>query len=277
MILGPWVDRLIALALEEDLGCGDVTSEGIFRATAEGRGVFRAKGDLICAGLFLLPKIYHRLDPKVEITFFSFDGEAACRGTVLAEAAGPLSALLVGERTCLNFLQQLSGVASLTRRYVDCVEGFRCRIVDTRKTIPGWRALQKYAVRVGGGQNHRFGLSDGILIKDNHVKACGDLASAVREARRSAPFTVKVEVECASLDEVARAMEAGVDIVMLDNMGVADMREAVRLVAGRVLVEASGGITLENVREVAATGVDLISIGALTHSAPAADIHMKLA
>jgi nicotinate-nucleotide pyrophosphorylase (carboxylating) len=184
--------------------------------------------------------------------------------------------LLAGERTCLNFLQQLSGVATLTRKYVEAVADFPCRIVDTRKTIPGARALQKYAVRMGGGQNHRFGLFDGVLIKDNHIQALGDLKTAVQAARRKAPFTLKVEVECANLDQVARAIEAGADIVMLDNMQVSEMRAAVRLVGGRALVEASGGVHLENVREVAATGVDFISVGALTHSAPAADINMKL-
>jgi nicotinate-nucleotide pyrophosphorylase (carboxylating) len=188
-----------------------------------------------------------------------------------------LRALLAGERTCLNFLQQLSGVATLTSLYVEAIRGFPCRIVDTRKTIPGWRALQKYAVRKGGGQNHRFGLFDGVLIKDNHLKACGELKASVARARRVAPFTIKVEVECGNLEEVSLAIEAGADIIMLDNMEIVIMRSAVQLVSGRALVEASGGITIETVREVAATGVDVISVGALTHSAPAADIHMKLA
>jgi nicotinate-nucleotide pyrophosphorylase (carboxylating) len=276
-ILGTSVDRLIALALEEDLGCGDITSEGCLSGSQEGRGLFRAKSDLICAGLFLLPKIYGLIETKVTVLFSSNEGEVVSKGKILAEAVGPLPALLAGERTCLNFLQQTSGVATLTRKYVDAVAGFECRIVDTRKTIPGWRALQKYAVRTGGGQNHRFGLFDGVLIKDNHIRACGDLKNAVHEARRRAHFAIKIEVECENLDQVAQALEAGVDIIMLDNMNIARMKEAVRLVAGRVLVEASGGINLETVRDIAATGVDLISVGALTHSPPAVDINMKLA
>lgn len=274
--LGTSVDRLIQLALEEDLGSGDVTSESTLTESQEGRGAFRAKSDLIVAGLFLLPKILHVIDSRVAVRFFCEDGKRMGKGEILAEASGPVPSLLAGERTCLNFLQQLSGVATLTRKVVETVADFPCRIVDTRKTIPGWRALQKYAVRTGGGQNHRFGLFDGILIKDNHIQALGDLKSAVQAARRKAPFTLKVEVECANLDQVARAIEAGADIVMLDNMEVSEMKAAVKLIGGRALVEASGGIHLENVREIAATGVDFISIGALTHSAPAADINMKL-
>jgi nicotinate-nucleotide pyrophosphorylase (carboxylating) len=194
----------------------------------------------------------------------------------LCEIRGPARDVLVLERVILNFLQRLCGVATLTRRYVEAVAGTRARIVDTRKTIPGWRLLDKYAVTAGGGSNHRFGLDDGILIKDNHIVACGGVSRAIERARRGAPHLLSIEVECETMAEVDEAVAARADVILLDNMRPADLREAVRRIAGRALVEASGGITLETVGEVAEAGVDLISVGALTHSAPAVDLSMEL-
>jgi nicotinate-nucleotide pyrophosphorylase (carboxylating) len=195
---------------------------------------------------------------------------------VVAEVEGPVRALLMGERTALNFLQRLSGTATLTRRYVDAVKEFPCKIIDTRKTTPGLRTLEKYAVRMGGGINHRIGLYDAALIKDNHIVAAGSIAKAVETVRRHAPFMARVEVECVDLKQVQEAIDAKADVIMLDNMGTKQMAEAVRLVNKRAWIEASGGITLERIREIAEAGVDFISIGALTHSAPAVDFNMKI-
>jgi nicotinate-nucleotide pyrophosphorylase (carboxylating) len=204
------------------------------------------------------------------------DGDAFKRGTVIASLAGPAAALLTGERVALNFLQKLSGIATLTQQYVQAVRGTRARVVDTRKTVPGFRALAKYAVRMGGGHNHRGGLDDGILIKDNHIVAAGGIANAVRRAREGAPHPLKIEVECTTLVEVDEALTAGADIILLDNMTVKQMAGAVRRINHRALVEASGGVTLETIRAIAETGVDVISVGALTHSAPAVDLSMDI-
>ncbi|MGZ8465095.1 MAG: carboxylating nicotinate-nucleotide diphosphorylase, partial [Candidatus Binatia bacterium] len=216
------------------------------------------------------------IDHRVEVRLLLKDGAAVKSGTVVAEAIGPVRALLLGERTALNFLQQLSGTATLTRKLVDAVKDFPCKVLDTRKTTPGLRTLQKYAVRMGGGTNHRIGLYDAALVKDNHIEATGSIAEAVKAVRRHAPFMAKVEVEAGDFKQVQEALDAGADVIMLDNMNLAQMAEAVKLINQRAGVEASGGITLESIRQVAETGVDFISSGALTHSAPVVDFNMKI-
>lgn len=274
---GPEVERLIQNAIEEDLGPADLTTESTIPEEARGKGLFRAKQECVLAGLFLLPKIFSVLDRQVQVGYLHNDGDRVQSGTVVAEAEGNLRALLIAERTALNFLQRLSGIATLTRRYVDAVKEFPCKIIDTRKTAPGLRALEKYAVRMGGGTNHRFGLYDAALIKDNHIAACESIAQAIQRVRGQAPFMARIEVECGNLRQVDEAVKAAADVIMLDNMGAKEMAEAVRLINRRAWVEASGGIRIETVREVAAAGVDFISVGALTHSAPAVDISMKIA
>lgn len=270
------IENLIRGALEEDIGAGDLTTLSTVPPEARGTGVFRAKRDCVVAGLFLLPRIFSQLDERVEVRCLARDGDQISKGSVAAEAEGPIRALLMGERTALNFLQRLSGTATLTRRYVEAVKGHPCKIIDTRKTTPGLRTLEKYAVRMGGGTNHRIGLYDAALVKDNHIVAAGSIAEAVKSIRRHAPFMARVEVECSDLKQVQAALDAGADVIMLDNMGTKEMAEAVRLVNKRAWVEASGGITLERVREIAEAGVDFISVGALTHSAPAVDFNMKI-
>ena len=223
----------------------------------------------------LLMTAYPDRYPDIE-TFGESGDLRGRRGPVVAEAKGVTRALLMAERTVLNFLQRLSGTATLTRRYVDAVEGFPCKIIDTRKTTPGLRALEKYAVRMGGGTNHRFGLYDAALIKDNHIVASGSISQAIEKVRGHAPFMARIEVECSDLKQIQEALDASADVIMLDNMGTKEMAGAVKLINKRVWVEASGGITMDVVREVAGTGVDFISLGALTHSAPAADFNMKI-
>lgn len=271
------IEQLVKTALEEDIGAGDLTTLSTVPPQARGTGLFRAKRDCVVAGLFLLDKIFSLLDTQVKMQRLCQDGDQIAKGTVVAEAEGPVRALLMGERTALNFLQRLSGTATLTRRYVEAVKDFPCKIIDTRKTTPGLRTLEKYAVRVGGGTNHRLGLYDAALVKDNHIAASGSIGEAVKNIRRHAPFMARVEVECADLKQVQAALDAGADVIMLDNMETREMADAVRLINKRAWVEASGGITMERVREVARAGVDFISVGALTHSAPAVDFNMKIA
>jgi nicotinate-nucleotide pyrophosphorylase (carboxylating) len=277
IVVTPRIEQLIRSALEEDIGLGDITTLSTVAAAARGKGLFRAKRDGVVAGLVLIEKIFAVLDTRVAVRCLSRDGDSVARGTVVAEAEGPTRALLMGERTALNFLQRLSGTATLTRRYVEAIKDFPCKLIDTRKTTPGFRMLEKYAVRMGGGTNHRFGLYDAALVKDNHIAAAGSIGGAVKLIRAQAPFMAKIEVECETQDEVREALAAGADVIMLDNMNTQQMAEAVRLVNKRAWIEASGGITIENLREVAATGVDFISVGALTHSAPAVDFNMKIA
>ncbi|MBI4527967.1 MAG: carboxylating nicotinate-nucleotide diphosphorylase [Deltaproteobacteria bacterium] len=276
LFITPQIEQLLRLALDEDIGAGDLTTLSTVSADSQGKGSFRAKRDGVVAGLVLLEKIFFIIDPAVEVRSFSRDGDRVERGTVVATAAGPVRALLIGERTALNFLQRLSGTATLTRRYVEAIKDLPCKLIDTRKTTPGLRTLEKYAVRMGGGMNHRIGLYDAGLVKDNHITAAGSLRQALERIRRGAPFMARIEVECSDMNQVQEALDAGADVIMLDNMGVKEMREAVRLINKRAWVEASGGITLENLREVAETGVDFISVGALTHSAPAVDFNMKI-
>jgi nicotinate-nucleotide pyrophosphorylase (carboxylating) len=229
--------------------------------------------DGVIAGIPLALEAFRVLDPKVAIRVDVEDGATVAAGTPVLVVSGHARGLLSAERVALNYLQRLSGIATLTRRYVDAIAGTRARILDTRKTTPGWRKLEKYAVRAGGGVNHRMNLADAVLIKDNHLAAVeGDVALAIRRVRDMAPTGIKVEVECDRLEQVSRAVEAGADIIMLDNMDTADQRRAVELVAGRAVLEASGGVTLHTVRGIADTGVDWISVGALTHSAPALDL-----
>lgn len=276
ILVSPQIERLIRDSLDEDIGAGDLATMATIAADSRGTGLFRAKKAGVVAGMVLLDRIFYFIDPKVEVRLLTKDGAEVKEGTVVAEAVGPVRALLLAERTALNFLQRLSGTATLTRKYVEAVKDYPCKVLDTRKTTPGLRTLEKYAVRMGGGMNHRIGLYDAALVKDNHIEATGSIAEAVKAVRRHAPFMAKIEVEASNLKQVQEAVEAGADVVMLDNMTLAQMAEAVKLINKRADVEASGGITLENIRQVAATGVDFISSGALTHSAPVVDFNMKI-
>lgn len=274
--VSPQIERLIRDALDEDIGAGDLATMATISADARGKGLFRAKKDGVVAGLVLLDRIFYFIDHRVEVRLLVKDGTAVKSGMVVAEAEGPVRALLLAERTALNFLQQLSGTATLTSKLVAAVKDFPCKVLDTRKTTPGLRTLQKYAVRMGGGTNHRIGLYDAALVKDNHIEATGSIAEAVKAVRRHAPFMAKVEVEAGNMTQVQEAIDAGADVIMLDNMNLPQMAEAVKVINKRAGVEASGGITLDSIRQVAETGVDFISSGALTHSAPVVDFNMKI-
>ncbi|MBA3416629.1 MAG: carboxylating nicotinate-nucleotide diphosphorylase [Chloroflexia bacterium] len=271
---------MIDLALAEDIGGGDVTTLATVAADRRARGTLLVKSPGVVSGLEVAAAVFRRVDPSVVFTPLVADGTRVEGGQPIATVEGAARSLLVGERTALNLLQRLSGVATLTAAFVAAVAGTTVRLVDTRKTTPGMRALEKAAVRHGGGHNHRFGLADGLLIKDNHLAAVGGpdrVARAVRLARAAAPHGLKIEVEVTTLAELDEALGAGADIVLLDNMPVAEVAAAVRRTAGRAVLEASGGVTLETVRAIAETGVDLISVGALTHSAPALDISLDFA
>jgi len=269
-------EKLIRLALEEDIGAGDVTTDALIEPEHMSTAVIFAKESLVLAGLRVAQEVFTTLDPGMSFDTTFQDGDRVETGDEILTAYGKLQALLTGERTALNFLQRLSGIATITRQYVDRVAGFNVRLTDTRKTIPGWRRLEKYAVKIGGAYNHRFGLYDGILIKDNHIVACGGISEAVDRVRSNRPQLLEIEVEASDLNEVKEALESGVDIIMLDNMDLDDVQKAVTFVDGRALVEVSGGVTLDTLAEVANTGVDIISIGALTHSARAVDISMRV-
>jgi nicotinate-nucleotide pyrophosphorylase (carboxylating) len=269
------VTQLLRNALEEDLGHGDITSSLIIPEESEARAIFIAKGNFVLAGFPFVQLVFHLLDQGVSCKTFHADGAKIRRGDVLGEVSGKTRLLLAGERTSLNVLQRLSGIATLTSQFVDAVSGTRAKIVDTRKTTPCLRFMEKYAVRMGGGVNHRFGLYDGILIKDNHIEAAGSIRQAVSLAK-AGHHLVKIEVEVENLKDLEEALDVRPDIIMLDNMSIQDMAEAVKIVAGKVVLEASGNVSLENVRQIAETGVDLISIGALTHSVTAADISLKI-
>jgi nicotinate-nucleotide pyrophosphorylase (carboxylating) len=271
----PEVDSLIRRALAEDLGSGDLTTRLTVRADLTARAEIEAKQQLILAGLPIVRKIGEACG-GVDVEECVSEGAPVQPDVTIARLAGKASTLLAMERVSLNLLQHLSGIATQTADYVAAVAGFGCRVVDTRKTLPGLRTLQKYAVRLGGGFNHRYRLDDGILIKDNHIVAAGGISAAVMAALAGAPHGTKVEVECASMADVREALGARAEAILLDNMPLEEMRAAVRLVAGRATVEASGGISLDTVRDVAATGVHIISVGALTHSVQAVDIHMTL-
>ena len=269
------VTRLLRDALREDIGTGDITTLSVIDSDRQGYGRYIAKEDGVLCGMDVVEAVFRMLDPSVVLTRHMEDGASFSRGDVLAEVRGNAVSILSGERVGLNLLQHLSGVATRTREAVDTVAGTSAQIVDTRKTTPGMRVLEKYAVRVGGGSNHRFNLADGVLIKDNHIVAAGSITEAVRAAKRRAPHTLKVEVETETMEQVDEAIAAGADIIMLDNMDNETMRAAVERVAGRALTEASGNMGERDLRSVAETGVDLISIGALTHSVRALDISLK--
>jgi nicotinate-nucleotide pyrophosphorylase (carboxylating) len=273
-MLAPVIDRLLRTALEEDIGSGDVTTTATIAPGTNARAQLVAKEDFTLAGIEVARRVFELLDPQVAFEGLIADGRSVRRGEVLAWLKGDAASLLQGERVALNLLQRLSGVATLTARFVKAVEGTAATIVDTRKTTPGLRALEKYAVRTGGGGNHRMALYDGVLIKENHVTAAGGITAAVTRARRYAPHTLKIEVEVRDLAEVKEALAAGADILLLDNMDLTQLQAAVEEVGGRAVTEASGGVNLETVRAIAETGVDLISVGALTHSYRSVDISM---
>jgi len=274
------VRRAVRAALDEDGAGRDVTTRALIPSDQRGGGTIVAKASGVVCGLAVAQAAFRLLDRKVAFEALVPEGTAVSPGDVLARVEGRLAPILSAERVALNFLQRLSGIATATRAHVDAVAGLDVRIVDTRKTTPGLRALERYAVRCGGGENHRFNLSDGVLIKDNHIAAARarglTIADVVAQARRAAPHTLQIEIEVTSVGEAREALHAGADALLLDNMPVDAMREAVSLAKGRALLEASGGVTLENVRAIAETGVDVISIGGITHSAPALDISLEL-
>jgi len=263
--------------LHEDIGSGDLTSEATLSKEQISIAEFIAKGSFVVCGMESVASlVFQTQNSAIEITQVSKDKTSASPGDILLKAKGPVLDLLKAERVALNLVQRLCGIATFTARFVEKVKPLPVKILDTRKTTPGLRMLEKYAVRTGGGHNHRFNLADGILIKDNHIQACGSIKAAVARMRENIPHTMKIEVESATLEQVRECLACGVDIIMLDNMKPAMMREAVKVAGGRAILEASGGINLDNVREVAETGVDYISVGALTHSTPACDISMRL-
>jgi nicotinate-nucleotide pyrophosphorylase (carboxylating) len=266
--------ELVRRALAEDLGWGDVTTEAIISPEQRGRGVLVVKSPCVVAGLDIAAEVFRQLDPAVAFTTLRKDGDRCEVGATVGEIRGSAAAMLTAERTALNFLQRLSGIATLTRRFVEAAEG-RVAILDTRKTTPTLRVLEKYAVRAGGGANHRGGLDDAILIKDNHIRLAGGVGNAI-ERMKSAGKEMSVEVEAQSLADVEAAVAAGADTILLDNLPIEEIRDAVRRIGGRAKVEISGGVTLDRMRELAQTGADYISVGALTHSAPAADLSFEL-
>jgi nicotinate-nucleotide pyrophosphorylase (carboxylating) len=272
----PATRALLRAALDEDLASGDLTSQLTVRPETRARAEIRTKEPVILAGVPIVGRIVEAAGIDLRVDEVAKDGDRAGAGDLIARLSGNARNLLAIERVTLNFLQHLTGIATQTADFVATVAGCGARIVDTRKTLPGLRTLQKYAVRMGGGFNHRQRLDDGILIKDNHIVAAGGIAAAVLAAQAGAPHGIKVEIECTTIGEVTEALNAGAEIILLDNMTIDELTRAVQRIAGRALVEASGGVTLGSVRAIAETGVDLISIGALTHSVPAADIHMSL-
>ena len=270
------VRKIIRRALEEDIRSGDVTTAYALTGDETGKATALAKEDLVVAGMEVFRDVFRLRDPGLSFRTSLKDGDRVPRGTVLAVVQGSLASILTAERVALNLFQRMCGVATLTRQFVDAAAGTNAEILDTRKTVPGLRILDKYAVRVGGGRNHRYGLYDGILIKDNHIEAAGGIGKAVRRVRDRAPLLARIEVEAGTLAEVREALAAGADVIMLDNMPVDAMRKAVALIDGRALVEASGNVNLVTVQAIASTGVDFISSGALTHSARASDISLKV-
>ncbi len=273
------VESFLRQALLEDIGEGDVTTCAVVPEAHRSKAALIAKETFVLAGLPFAEKIFKLVNSRLRFKAYKKDGDTIKKGTIITKISGNTRALLAGERTALNFLQRLSGIATLTRKFVECVDGFPVKITDTRKTVPGLRFFEKYAVRVGGGNNHRFGLFDGILIKDNHISAAGSIKKAVRLARENTQHILKVEVEVKNIREVRSALSAGAEIIMLDNMSLKDIKRSVEVIRNQnpqVIIEASGNIKIENIRAVAETDVDLISIGALTHSAVAVDIGMDI-
>jgi len=272
----PMAARMIKLALEEDIGAGDVTTDAVIDPELKGEAYLVAREELVLAGMAVFKSVFLEVGPETKFEEYYGDGDLIPPEARVCLLRGRLTSILRGERTALNFLQRMSGIATLTRRYMERVRPAKVRILDTRKTAPGLRWFDKYAVRMGGGTNHRFGLSDGILIKDNHIAAAGSISSALSLAKRYAPHTLKIEVEVEDLAGVEEACRAGADAILLDNMRPEDLRKAVELVDGAAMTEASGGITLDTVEDIAGTGVDMISVGALTHSAKAADFSLEI-
>ena len=270
------VEDLIDRALSEDIGFCDLTSELVIPADAKADFLINTRNDIVVAGLDIAARVFRRRVPECKIEMFVRDGERAARGAKLARVTGPARGLLTAERAALNILQHLTGIATETAKYVDKIKGTKAVLIDTRKTLPGLRAVEKHAVQLGGARNHRLRLDDGVLIKDNHVSVCGSIRAAVARARAGIPVLSKIEVECDRLDQVHEAVEAGADMILLDNMDAATMREAVKIVGGKIPLEASGGVTLDTIREKAESGVDYISVGRMTQSSPAADIGLDV-
>ena len=268
-------DKLIRMALQEDITSEDVSTNAVMRSAVKGTVDLIAKEDGIIAGLDVYARVFQILDEKTQISFNFKDGEAVKKGDLLGTVTGDIRVLLSGERVALNYLQRMSGIATYTKQVSKLLEGSKVTLLDTRKTTPNCRVFEKYAVRIGGGCNHRYNLSDGVLLKDNHIGAAGSVAKAVAMANEYAPFVRKIEIEVETMEQVKEAVEAGADIIMLDNMTPEMMKEAVELIAGRAQTECSGNITKENIAKILETGVDFVSSGALTHSAPILDISMK--
>ena len=268
-------DPILLSALREDISSEDVTTNAVMPTAIPGTVDLLCKEDGVIAGLPIFARVFALLDPAIKVAFFCQEGDAVSKGQRLAVVQGDIRVLLSGERVALNFLQRMSGIATYTRAVADRLNGTRTKLLDTRKTTPNLRLLEKYAVRVGGGHNHRFNLSDGVLLKDNHIAAAGGVKEAVAMAKAYAPFVRKIEVEVENLDMVRQAVEAGADIIMLDNMTHEEMKEALSLIQGRAETECSGNVTLDNVAALADLGVDYISCGALTHSAPILDLSLK--
>ena len=271
------LDDFLISALKEDIGTGDITTESCVPASAVSHGFFKAKAEGVVCGVDVLRRVFALIDPAVKVTVLVEDGGRVKKGDIIAEIEGASRSILTGERVSLNLLQHMSGIATATAEASASVAGTKARIADTRKTTPGLRVLEKYAVKIGGGSNHRFNLSDGVLIKDNHIVAAGGIRNAVEAVRKNIPHTLKIEVETETMEQVKEALDAGADIIMLDNMTVPQMKEAVDFIAGRAKTEASGNMGERDLREVAETGVDIISIGALTHTVRALDISLKFA
>lgn len=272
----PRTDHLIDLALEEDAGLGDVTSRAIFPARHSSHAFIEAGQPLVLCGVEVASRVFSRVDPAIRATLLAKDGDLIRKGARVLALRGPTAAILTAERTALNFIQHLSGIATLCRRYADAVDGTGVRVVDTRKTTPAYRALEKYAVRCGGCHNHRSSLGEHVLIKDNHIAAAGSLAKAVARARSGAPHLARIEVEAKTLSEVRQAVRAGADAILLDNMTPEQVARSVLFIAGRAIVEVSGGVRFETLLDYALPGVDVISVGALTHSAPAVDLSLTV-
>ena len=268
-------DKLIRMALQEDITSEDVSTNAVMRSAVKGTVDLIAKEDGIIAGLDVYARVFQILDEKTEISFNFKDGDAVKKGDLLGTVTGDIRVLLSGERVALNYLQRMSGIATYTKQVSKLLEGSKVTLLDTRKTTPNCRVFEKYAVRIGGGCNHRYNLSDGVLLKDNHIGAAGSVAKAVAMAKEYAPFVRKIEIEVETMEQVKEAVEAGADIIMLDNKTPEMMKEAVELIAGRAQTECSGNITKENIAKILETGVDFVSSGALTHSAPILDISMK--
>jgi nicotinate-nucleotide pyrophosphorylase (carboxylating) len=273
-MLTPRTEHLIDLALDEDAALGDLTSRAIFPPTHGSRAAIHARETLVVCGVAVAARVFERVDPTLRVVPMVDDGERVTQGTAVLRVDGPTVAILTAERTALNFLQRLSGIATAARRYADAVAGTGVRVCDTRKTTPGWRALEKYAVRCGGCVNHRSSLGEHVLIKNNHIAAVGSIAKAVERCRAAAPHLAKIAVEVRTMAEVGEACRRRADVILLDNLTPAQVRAAVAAIAGRATVEVSGGVRLETLRQYALPGVDVISIGALTHSAPAADLSL---